>query len=630
MKIIQTYWTTDKDKNPFESCGGVLSPVVHWMMWGLSCAKFKEHYGDVVLYTDTLGKQVFEEFGIPFSRIIVSHEKGFMQRVDPKLWAYAKIYTYSLQSEPFLHVDGDVVIWDKLPKRIEKAQVAAQCLEYNWPIYRECVEDFKHLSKRPGPEWVDWGEKNPSGYNMGIFGGSDIPFIQDYCKKAFDFYIEHGEELSSLIKINRNTNVLPEQYLLYADVLKQRKKVSMLSKKPMDTPLQLSAHTNIFEIPAKSKFFHAIGGAKKSSLVNDFVSYVLKKEYPALWEKIVSVCNMQVKQANAYYFGLENSQADYDYVEHVQATKTLREIAAHSKFDCSSALDEYADLVKRQERFRKKHGRKISAPIPFPSYSLQGVDLSKWKYRDKFIILSPDIEVFKTNYEWRKIFMETNFGNNGPVPHLMGDLNYRNAHTGSWNHFWVDEFLWSIVEELQSKPYTIRGFVKTSTDSIKSRKILYTLLNIWYKNGLLTVADNADDFVPKVSQDYETLQTNRRLQVSNIASYILKHNGIAVKPMDIPLKTDSNGTVSLQAMIDCLSGYGLQAKGVKAEVQSLEKLPLPAITLVKFRQMPEQYAVIVSVSDYYIIVFNSETMQEERYPIEDFQKMWDGIMILVQ
>ena len=185
---MQTYWTTDKDKNPFENSGGFLTPVVHWMMWGLSCAKFKEHYGDVVLYTDTLGKLVFEELGIPFSRIIVSHEEGFMQRVDPKLWAYAKIYTYSLQREPFLHVDGDVVIWDKLPKRIEKAQVAAQCLEYNWPIYRECVEDFKHLSKRPGPEWVDWGEKNPSGYNMGIFGGIDIPFIQDYCKKAFDFY----------------------------------------------------------------------------------------------------------------------------------------------------------------------------------------------------------------------------------------------------------------------------------------------------------------------------------------------------------------------------------------------------------------------------------------------------------
>lgn len=628
MKIIQTFWTTDKNKNPFDNNGGFLSPVAHWMMWGLSCAKFKEFYKNVTLYTDELGKQVFEALGLPYTKIIVSHEDGFMQSVDPKLWAFAKIYTYSLQNEPFLHVDGDVVVWDKLPRKIEQAQLATQCLEYNWPIYKECVNDFKKITKQEMPEWLQWGTASPSGYNMGIFGGKDIDFIQSYCKHAIDFYINYNAELSSLIKINRNTNVLPEQYLLYAMASKYGKNVSMLSEKPMITPLELSEYTNIFEIPDKTKIFHAIGGVKKSSLANDFVSFVLKNEYPDLWDRITSVCNEELKQGKFYYFGLGKTGTDYEYVEYEQATKTLREIAEHSKFDCTVALKDYSDLVNKQKEHRKKYGRSILSKMPFPSYSTKGIDLSKWKYRNKFIIITPNVEVFKTNYEWRRIFMETSFGEHGPVPYLMGDVNYRNIYTGSWNHFWVDDFMWGVIEDLKSKPYTVKQFVNKYADDRQTKRLVYLLLTVWYKNGLLTVNEKADDFVRSISADYEFLQSNRECQVNTVVSYILQKKDIFVSAEEINVKHGDDGAVSLQSLIDCMGTYGLQVKGVKAEIGSLSTLSLPAIALVRFRQVVSQYAVISSVSDGFITVFNAETMMEEQYPHEEFIKIWDGVMII--
>lgn len=34
------------------------------------------------------------------------------------LWAMAKIESYGLQTEPFLHIDGDVFIFDYLPQEL--------------------------------------------------------------------------------------------------------------------------------------------------------------------------------------------------------------------------------------------------------------------------------------------------------------------------------------------------------------------------------------------------------------------------------------------------------------------------------------------------------------------------------
>ncbi len=42
------------------------------------------------------------------------------------LWAFPKIYAYGIQNEPFIHVDNDVFISEKLSSEIEGAELIVQ------------------------------------------------------------------------------------------------------------------------------------------------------------------------------------------------------------------------------------------------------------------------------------------------------------------------------------------------------------------------------------------------------------------------------------------------------------------------------------------------------------------------
>ena len=98
----------------------------------------------------------FEPVGIDFEHIMPTQNSfksetraghGFQKLVDftefdPSLWALAKLHTYGQQSEPFLHADGDVYIWEPFDKEFLESGIFAQNIEYDhaaddYGIYKE-------------------------------------------------------------------------------------------------------------------------------------------------------------------------------------------------------------------------------------------------------------------------------------------------------------------------------------------------------------------------------------------------------------------------------------------------------------------------------------------------------------
>lgn len=66
----------------------------------------REHFDQVELYTDKRGYEVLiEKLHLPYTQVHVIYDDSLCL---PQHWAYAKIKTYSLQTEPFLHIDGDM------------------------------------------------------------------------------------------------------------------------------------------------------------------------------------------------------------------------------------------------------------------------------------------------------------------------------------------------------------------------------------------------------------------------------------------------------------------------------------------------------------------------------------------
>ena len=55
MRIVQTFWTAGQD--PLKHAFGWLHPEYNLMSWALSCLSLREHYDEVALYTDSVGKR---------------------------------------------------------------------------------------------------------------------------------------------------------------------------------------------------------------------------------------------------------------------------------------------------------------------------------------------------------------------------------------------------------------------------------------------------------------------------------------------------------------------------------------------------------------------------------------------
>ena len=120
------------------------------MCWALSCLNAKKIYGNIELYTDTVGKKILiDKLNLPYDRVhLVFDNNDFMDSLPNELWAISKIYTYSLQNEPFIHVDGDFILWENLDFQKD---ITCQNLELNFDLYKDIynalLKKMKLLSK---------------------------------------------------------------------------------------------------------------------------------------------------------------------------------------------------------------------------------------------------------------------------------------------------------------------------------------------------------------------------------------------------------------------------------------------------------------------------------------------------
>lgn len=148
MKIIQSYWSkpmriNDNTEAVYRSNGGWCKKIYFYASWALSCLRLAKMYDDVELYTDSYGKHIlYEMLELPYTN--VSTDLECLDSLNHNLWAFGKIYTYSLQSQPFLHVDSDVYMWKKFDDRIMSADVVGQSLEEN---YVANIDYFNRIEK---------------------------------------------------------------------------------------------------------------------------------------------------------------------------------------------------------------------------------------------------------------------------------------------------------------------------------------------------------------------------------------------------------------------------------------------------------------------------------------------------
>ena len=342
MRIVQTFWTAGQD--PLKHSFGWSHPQYNLMSWALSCLSLREHYDDVELYTDSAGYHILiEVLGLPYTKTHVVFDDF---KCMPHHWALAKIKTYSMQTEPFIHVDGDVYLPQPLPKAIEAAPLVAQNREIGTQYYRKMLDDgLLCYSDVYIPENIKGEvlEDSVLSFNMGFFGGRDIGFIDLYCREAFNFFDRNKLNDPCSFLSNVNCNVFVEQ-ILFAILTKIHGKpvMTITNESIRDNGYTVKEFCDLFHYDIY-RYFHILGGHKKNSIVLDDLYKILLSRYP---DKALAILSMFPKRnlrfmknglrdLNNDDFSLQKAIAEYeDFVK--EASKELSDIDIIEQIEVSA------------------------------------------------------------------------------------------------------------------------------------------------------------------------------------------------------------------------------------------------------------------------------------------------------
>lgn len=288
MKIVQSYWSKPSQKSSGlhpndRNSGGWLGKKHHYMSWTLSCLQLNKFYDEVELVTDKPGYDLLvNQLKLPYTNIKIVLDK--LNDYHSDLWALGKLYAYSIQEQSFIHVDGDVFIWDRFPKKIEDSFLCAQNFETDEPGY-DYVYDFVQANFKFIPGFLDNKEnRHIRSVNAGILGGSNISFFREYTSIAFDFVNKNLDKMEGLDL--GAFNMFYEQYLFYCLARDKRVDIKCLVD---DQRKLLDKHVNFTGVPLNTSYIHTVGFYKKKLETGELLEYTLKTTYPNHYYNIINL-----------------------------------------------------------------------------------------------------------------------------------------------------------------------------------------------------------------------------------------------------------------------------------------------------------------------------------------------------
>lgn len=288
MKILQTFWTGPAGINKgnlLSIKAGWLSCEYHWMSWALSCLQAKSTFGSINLITDKAGEEILVDLlQLPYTTVSTALE-GTLDHYHPSLWALAKIYTYSTQTEPFLHLDGDVYLWQKPGDALLNAPLIAQNLDKNLPFYADILTQINdHLSFIPESfSRKNFENKDVYASNAGLLGGHDLSFFKEYCRQAFEFIDKNKPDLHKINPVI--LNLIFEQYL-FCLLAKETNTPITYYKGPVEDPV-FKDYIRFEDYP-HLQMIHPVGGFKQYAHVCDHLAKTLRKDYPEYYYRIIN------------------------------------------------------------------------------------------------------------------------------------------------------------------------------------------------------------------------------------------------------------------------------------------------------------------------------------------------------
>ncbi len=303
MKIIQSFWSGNQTE--LNNFYGWYSSKHNWLSWILSCNQLVKYHKEVELYTDNFGYEILiKRLKLPYSKVHVILDE--LNDYDKNLWAIAKVRTFQLQNEAFLHVDGDVFVWESLTEKFKKSNLVTQNLEITTKYYRDNWDIiYPQLSFLPN-EMEDYHNENSNlACNMGIIGGNNIEFFNLFTEKSIEFVSKNKFNFKDTNALN--FNVFFEQVLFYEMAKVSNEKIDFLIDEiSLDNNYQ--GFGEFDKVPQK-KYLHLLGVYKRDSSVCKAMEVYIMKYYPESYSVLMKIINEDRKNTTEITF-LNKNEVD--------------------------------------------------------------------------------------------------------------------------------------------------------------------------------------------------------------------------------------------------------------------------------------------------------------------------------
>jgi hypothetical protein len=285
MKIIQSFWSGG-DKN-FKNNYGWYSYKYNWLSWILSCHQLVKFHDEVELYTDQFGYEILiEKLQLPYTKVHVVLDK--INNYPKDLWAIAKVKTFQMQKDPFIHVDGDVFVWESLTEKFMDSGLITQNVEITTKYYRKHWDlIYPYLIFLPDEIQKFHDGRSNFACNMGIIGGNNLDFFKNYCEKSIEFVDKNRDVWE---KINdQYFNLFFEQVLFYQYANQENQTIDFLfPEMPKDN--EYIGFGDFDKVPQKT-YLHLLGVYKKEISICISMEIYIMKYYPEEYSNFARLIN---------------------------------------------------------------------------------------------------------------------------------------------------------------------------------------------------------------------------------------------------------------------------------------------------------------------------------------------------
>ena len=217
MKAIHVNWTKpffEKHRlrgHGFETLKNLNSKTYNQLDYQLlytmvSAANWKKHNGPIKLYTDSVGASFYQRFGLLdlYDEVDINFLNGYSKsNIDAAyFWTSGKIKCLAHQTEPFVFLDQDMIIRNKIPEWVRVNDLTIAHWEIGRGYYYFDKEKFESEIKHI--PWID-------NYNIDDLS----PNTSFLCFNNMDLLKEYHEWHKKLVTTNGEN--IPEWFWLLTD-----------------------------------------------------------------------------------------------------------------------------------------------------------------------------------------------------------------------------------------------------------------------------------------------------------------------------------------------------------------------------------------------------------------------------